>query len=152
MEASHWQNDITISTLTSIAVYLPLTVISSNVRSVRAVNYINIILVLCAFIDRFIPKVLERHRSPAVPYSTAKLLPVVNLLSHRRASLFLISGIFRVEVSGTDIFVPSPSHSQLFIPIPIPRFSRELFPSHSHCLFPNPNSHSHSRLLQQCLG
>ena len=45
-----------------------------------------------------------------------------------------------VEVSGNDIFVPIPSYSQWFIPIPIPRFSRELFPfpSHSHCLFPIP--------------
>ena len=57
-------------------------------------------------------------------------------------SINVCNSSYALEVSGNDIFVPSPSHSQWFIPIPIPRFSRELFPfsviPQCHCLIPFP--------------
>jgi len=49
------------------------------------------------------------------------------------------------EMSGNIFFNPIPSHSQWFIPIPIPNpmFSLVLFPfpSHSHWLFPFTTAH-----------
>ena len=52
----------------------------------------------------------------------------------------MTSELYWLEMSGNVFFNPIPSHSQWFIPIPIPRFSVVLFPfpSHSHWLFPFP--------------